>query len=108
MPADAGRERGEHEGERPDPRKAHAGPPGGLGVAADGVDVAAEPRPAEHERPERQDPEDDQHDPRHAADRHEKAAIRVADQQHHHRGGQDPPDLDLAPRVRPVGGATRP
>src|SRR5215472_4578892 len=62
--------------------EADAGAAGRFGVAADGVDVAAEARPLEQERQGAKDDEDDRDDPRNSLHRHEGgSAVDSAD--HH-------------------------
>ena len=53
--AEAGHRAGDHEDEDPDARDVDAGAPRRLGVAADGVDVAAERRALRDERPDEQE-----------------------------------------------------
>ncbi len=60
-PADAGHDPGDREHEDPHARDVDAGAPRGLGVAADGVDVAPERRAL---REERQSDEEDEHEER--------------------------------------------
>src|SRR5271170_7726603 len=84
---DAGGQPGQGEGEDPDPVQVDAGPAGRLGVAADGVDVPAEPGPAEQEAVDHEHRQDHQDDPGHAAhDQEEPAAVDVADEHHGHPG----------------------
>ena len=56
--ADRGHAARDHEDDGPDSRDVDACAPGGLGVAAHSVDVAAEGRPFREERPEDQEPDD--------------------------------------------------
>src|SRR5438105_15755518 len=66
-PAESGHRARDHEDEDPDELDVDAGPAGGLGVAADRVDVAAKGRPAGDVRAEDDYEEDDQADERNAA-----------------------------------------
>ena len=93
IPGDTGRERRQHEAERPDSREADTGPTRRFGVAADGVHVATELGPAQQEGPRRENAEHDQHDPGHALDRYEPAAVGVADQHERDPGNGRSRDL---------------
>src|SRR5580700_9842521 len=91
---DAGGQPGQGEGDDPDPVQVDARAPGRLGVAADGVDVPAEPGPAEQEAVGHEHDQDHQHHPRHAVhDQQEPAAVGVADQHHDHAGHRHGGDL---------------
>src|SRR5438270_2272925 len=73
----------QRERDDPDPAQVDPGPAGRLGVAADRVDVPAEPGPAEQEAPGDQHDQDDQDYPGHAAQHGEAGpAVGVADQDH--------------------------
>src|ERR1700732_2704752 len=58
-PGDPRGDRAEDENPGPDGRQAHAGSSGCFGIAADGVDIAAEAGPLEQERPGAKHGEDD-------------------------------------------------
>src|SRR5579862_608436 len=93
--AEAGGRRAQREGPRTDPDQADAGAPGGLGVAADGVNVAAEAGPLEQDRPGAEDDEHDGDHPRNPPHGHEGgAAVDVADDHHRHPDQREYGDSD--------------
>src|SRR6185437_3879080 len=82
-PGDAGGQAAQRERRYPNPVRMDTGPPSRLGIAADRVDVAAEPGPAEQGGVDDQDPKHDQHYPGQTAHREQQsAAVGVADQHH--------------------------
>src|SRR5215472_16720934 len=92
--AETGGRRAQREGPRADGGETDAGAAGRFGVAADGVDVAAEAGPLEHNRPGAKDHEDDRDHPRNPLHRHEFSAVDRADHQHcdpdeRHQGDPD-------------------
>src|ERR1700733_5411922 len=91
---DARRQPAQREREDPDPAQVDAGSPGRLGVAADGVDVPAEPGAAEQEAPGDHHDQDHQHHPRHAAHHGDTdAPVGVTDEHHHHARDRHRADL---------------
>src|SRR5579859_1905364 len=93
--AESGGRRAQREGPGADAGDADAGAAGRLGVAADGIEVAAEADPPEHERPDAEHDEDDRDHPRNSLHRLEGgSAVDIADRHHsypdeRHQGDSD-------------------
>ena len=97
-PAHARHEARDHEDGDPDPVDVDPRPPRRLGVAADGIDVPAEARPAGDERPEEEEGSDDHRHHGHAAVRVRVRHRPGPDRRHRHQLDDDE-DERLVPQA---------
>src|SRR5260370_23705484 len=93
--AESGGRRAQREGPGADADDVDAGAAGRLGGAADGIEVAAEADPPEHERPDAEHDEDDRDHPPNSLHRLEGgSAVDIADSHHSHPDERHQGDSD--------------